>query len=168
MFQDTHLSFLKDRIQDTRSALFYSLSNAVLKVPTSIVTALKVDDVGQVWFFIEKPRQLVPEFDDVFPARLYFYRKGKDYHLNVVGKACVVDDPEELNTVMDFLDQVKDRAISDLLLIKVKMTQIDYYESTIRKSGRWLDNLLTKITHWIHKKKFIYRPYLLNTGTGVH
>lgn len=162
MFQDTHLSFLKDRIQDTRSALFYSLSNAVLKVPTSIVTALKVDDVGQVWFFVEKPRQHIPEFDDVFPAQLYFYRKGKDYHLNVTGKACVVDDPEELNNLVDFPVHVRDKAYNDVLLIKVKMTQIDYYESSIKRSGKWFHNLLTRINLWIHKKKLIYKPYMLN------
>ena len=166
MLNNTHLSFVKDRIQDTRSALFYSLSDAVLKVPTSIVTALKVDDVGQVWFFIEKPRQHTPEFDDVFPSLLYFYRKGKNYHLKVMGKACVVDDPEELNNLVDFPVEAT-QPHHDMLLIKVKMTHIDYYETPVRKEGKWLDNLLTKINYWIHQRKIIYKPYMLHPGTGV-
>ena len=77
MLSDTHLPFLQEKISDLRSALFFSLTNSVLKIPTTIVTALRVDEVGQVWFFVNRPMQNIQEFDREFPARLEFFKKRK-------------------------------------------------------------------------------------------
>ena len=63
MLPDSSIQFLQDKIEDLRSALFFSLSNAVLKMPTTIVTTLKVDDAGQIWFFVNRPAQFLHEFD---------------------------------------------------------------------------------------------------------
>ena len=77
------LLFLKEKIQDINSAIFFNLSDAVLKLPTSIITTLKVDEFGYVWFFVERPKQQLNEFEKEFPARMDYFRKGKDYSLQI-------------------------------------------------------------------------------------
>ncbi len=67
---------MRQRISDIGSALFFSENNAVLKLLPTIVTALEVDELGQIWFFVNRPTQSLQEFDHEFPARLDFYRKG--------------------------------------------------------------------------------------------
>src|SRR3981081_3197136 len=84
------LLFLKEKIQDINSAIFFNLSEAVLKLPTSIITTLKVDEFGYVWFFLERPRQQLNEFEREFPTRMDYFRKGKDYSLQIMGKAWIV------------------------------------------------------------------------------
>src|SRR5262245_22734223 len=71
----TSLNFVRDKIRNIGSALFYSDQDSVLKFPTSIITALKVDEVGQVWFYMNRPSQYIHQFDTQFPARLDFFRK---------------------------------------------------------------------------------------------
>ncbi len=50
------ISFLQDKIQRIGSALFYNLSGGVLKFPTTIVSILKVDELANIWFFMNQPR----------------------------------------------------------------------------------------------------------------
>ncbi len=97
MATNQQLNFLQEKIREIGSAICFNLSNSVLKLPTSIVTTLQVDDYGFVWFFIQKPKQLLTEFESEFPVRLDFFKKGKSHFLQVAGKARVVNDPEEMN-----------------------------------------------------------------------
>src|SRR3982750_3520833 len=98
MATNQQLNFLQEKIQEIGSAIFFNESDSVLKLPTSIVTTLKVDEYGYVWFFIQKPKQDLREFDNEFPVRLDFFKKGKNYFLQVKGKGWVVTDPEEMNS----------------------------------------------------------------------
>lgn len=120
--------FLQNKIQGIGSALFHSLSDAVMKLPTSIVTTLRVDDDGYVWFLINRPEQRLETFDLEFPARLQFYRKGKDYHLQIAGKATIINDPEELYGIIGLPEEIKTRAFVDMVLVKVKIEHAKYYE----------------------------------------
>ena len=108
---------LQKKISELRSALFFSLGESVLRMPTTIVTALKVDDVGQIWFFVNRPMQNIQEFDREFPARLEFCRKGKSFYLKILGKACIVNDPEELHGLVDVSPEIKARAMGQLVLV---------------------------------------------------
>ena len=87
MQANQQLNFLKEKIQEIGSAIFFNQSDSVLKLPTSIVETVKVDDFGLVWFYVQKPRQDLREFDKEFPVRLDFFRKGKSYFLQIEGKA---------------------------------------------------------------------------------
>ena len=158
MLSETHLPFLQEKISDLRSALFFSLSNAVLKMPTTIVTALKVDEVGQIWFFVNRPIQNIQEFDKEFPARLEFFKKGKNFHLKIIGKACIVNDPEEVNGLVDVPDEVKSKAMSQLVLVKVKMQSAEYMENTPPETSGWLHAIRTQFNKWFGYQTG-YRPY---------
>ena len=57
MASNQQLNFLQEKIQEIGSAIFFNLSDSVLKLPTRLVNTLKVDDYGFVWFFMQRPRQ---------------------------------------------------------------------------------------------------------------
>ena len=159
MFQEIHLPFLKEKISELRSALFFSLSNAVLRIPTTIITALKVDDVGQVWFFVNRPVQYIQEFDREFPARLEFFRKGKNFNLKIVGKACIVNDPEELNTLVNVSDDIKTKAMDHLVLVKVKINSAEYMEHNQVEANGWLQSIRFLLNKWFGNQPASERPY---------
>ena len=127
------LDFLKQKIQDLGNAIFFNLSDSVLKFPTALVNSLEVDDFGYLWFWVQKPRQSVREFESGFPVRLDFYRKGKDYFLQVTGNAWVVTDPEEMNT----LCQSAEAQMPGMVLVKVKMLRADYHETQTTHTNSW-------------------------------
>lgn len=158
MLPENDIHFLQEKIQDLRSALFFSLSDSVLKMPTTIVTALKVDEVGQVWFLINRPAQALHQFDKEFPARLEFFRKGKRFYIKINGKASIIDDPEDLNSIISLPGDVTDQAKEQMVLVKVKILQAEYYEKDMKPvSGiQQLRNLYHK---WFHDQQPGFRPY---------
>lgn len=130
---------------ELRTALFFSMSDAVLKLPTSIITALKVDEVGHVWFLVNRPTQNISEFDRVFPCRLDFFKKGCDSQVKVSGKAYIVSDPEELNGLVDVSEEIKKKAIDELVLIKVKIQNVSCFEPRKEEQNNWLVGVGNKI-----------------------
>src|SRR4028118_1106737 len=118
--QTQQLAFLQEKIEQIGSAIFFNQSESVLKLPTSLVTNIKVDDFGYVWFFVQKPKQNVQEFDNEFPARLDFFKKGVDYFLQVNGKGWVVADPEEQSTFLEMFNDIDATMLEDTVLVKVR------------------------------------------------
>ncbi len=145
---NNQLNFLQEKIQEIGSAIFFNLSDSVLKLPTSIVTTLRVDEFGYVWFFVQKPKQSLKEFETEFPVRLDFFRKGANCFLQVMGKAWVVNDPEELNMFMTFPYYVKEAALNGMVLVKVKMLKAEYHETQTRTQGAWYSAVSTLFT-WL-------------------
>ena len=79
MINTQQLKFLQSKIADLGSALFSNESEAVLKLPTTVIRAMTVDDAGQIWFSVTRPPQMLHEFDREFPAKLKFFKKDKEY-----------------------------------------------------------------------------------------
>lgn len=126
MLTETQIRFIQEKIQDLRSALFYSVSDALLKMPTTIITALNVDNAGQVWFLINRPSQYLDDFDQEFPVRLDFFKKGKDFFLKLNGKAAVIQDLTGLDNLEFMPPDMKETAVSRMLLVKVRVQHVDY------------------------------------------
>src|ERR1700676_2576895 len=104
------LPFIEEKIKDLGNALFFSLSEAVLKIPVCVITVLKTDEFGQLWFSIPKPTQSVYAFDKTFQAKLDFFRKDRDYYLKIHGTAFLVNDPEEINMIECLSESIKQQA----------------------------------------------------------
>jgi hypothetical protein len=145
---NNQLNFLQEKIQEIGSAIFFNLSDSVLKLPTSIVTTLQVDEYGYVWFFVQKPKQQLNEFETEFPARLDFFKKGKNCYLQVMGKAWVVSDPEEVNSFVTLPEDAKDIALNQMVLIKVKMLKAEYHETQTRVQNSWWQNAASNLYTW--------------------
>jgi len=149
------LNFLQEKIQEIGSAIFFNLSDSVLKLPTSIVSTLQVDDYGFVWFFMQKPKQHLKEFETDFPVRLDFFRKGMSYFLQVMGKGWVVTDPEEMNTISYLPEEAKRLAMNEMVLVKVKIMKAEYYEKSAARLS-WWQNVVNTFTSWFRNGN--YRP----------
>ena len=150
MATNQQLNFVQEKIQEIGSAIFFNLSDSVLKLPTSLVTTLKVDDYGFVWFFVQKPKQNLNEFENEFPVRLDFFRKGKSCYMQVIGKGWVVTDPEEMNFFVTLPDEAKQLAMNEMVLVKVKMTRAEYFEPGITHSSWW--------QHAVNTVSTLFRP----------
>lgn len=127
MYPQPRTMFLQRKIMDLQQALFFCDSDAVLKFPVTIINVLQVDEVGQVWFLLNRPAQDLKEFNNVFCAKLDFYKKGKEYYMHVRGKASIVADPEEMNHVHVLDEQTRALANSSMVLIRMKVTDVRYY-----------------------------------------
>lgn len=163
MVNQSNLQFLQGKIQELRNALFFSQNTSLLRMSTTIVSILKVDELGQVWFFVPRPQQALHEFDREFPVKLEFFRKGKRFFLHVAGKAFIVTDPEEINSLV--YDDIKEQIAGHMVLIKVKMMRADYFESTtVARHAGWWRELRTQLLAWLFNTRPGYKPYhLLDT-----
>ena len=164
MSTDKHLQIFKEKIYELNTALFISQSDAVLKIPTCIISILNVDDVGLLWFFIPKPQQCLNEFDKTFICKVDFFKKGKNFFVEILGMAYTVTDPEEINSLIDLDDDIKNKAMHDLVLVKLRLLHVHYHESKQHAPV----NTVKKIKETIHVILFHrpdYRPYYVVSDT---
>jgi len=161
MLPQSDLHFLQEKIQDLKNALFFPQNTSLLRITTAIVSVLKVDELGQMWFFVAHPQQAITEFDREFPVRLEFFRKGRDFFLHVLGKAFIVTDSEEIDGLVH--DDIRELAGNHLVLIRVQMSKADYFETpTPSANAHWLKDLSTQVYSWLFNSRKGYRPYYLN------
>ena len=165
MLQHSDLRFLQEKIQDLRSALFFSQNSSLLKISTTIVSIMKTDELGQVWFFVPRPSQALHEFDREFPARLEFFRKGRRFFLHITGRAFIVNDPEEINGLV--YDDIKEKTSDHMVLIKVKMLKADYFESLPASTAGWWRELRKQMHSWLFNTRPGYKPYYLEPHLAV-
>lgn len=167
MLPQSDLHFLQQKIQDLKNALFFSQNNSLLKIATTIVSVLKVDELGQMWFFVPRPQQALHEFDREFPVRLEFFRKGKEFFLHVSGKAFIVTDPEEINGLVH--EDIRELTDSHLVLIRVKMLKADYFEkSNSSMHAGWWHDLRNQLHTWMFNTRPGYKPYYLSDVPMPH
>ncbi len=128
---DTNLQFIREKIYRVRSAIMYSMTDELIKLPNSIITAIKVDDEGQLWFLCNRPAHSLEYCSQTFPVRLHFYRKGTFFHLEISGKAEIVNN-----------NYVGEEGQPKPLLIKMSMANIEYTEQEDKRKStveQWLD-----------------------------
>jgi hypothetical protein len=137
MTTDNNLQFIREKIYQLRSAIMYSMSKGLVKIPNNIVTAIRVDDEGHLWFLAKRPAQYLSECEQCFPARLHFYRKGVNFFLEISGKATIVT-----NNSFNSNEDTTDTTYAKPVLIKMTMVNIEYAEAGEKKKGRfeiWLE-----------------------------
>lgn len=150
MARDMNLKFIKEKIHQLRTAVMYSMSNNISRLPNDVVTAIKVDDQGQLWFICRGPHPSVKEYEQSFPARLSFFRKGYDFFVEVSGKATVVND-----------NYTGEKEGQRTLLVKMDMLNVEYTEPQTRKPKNKVEVLLENGYKWLLRTAAI--PH--NTGS---
>jgi len=155
---DTVKEQLHEKIKTLGSAIFFNQSDAVLKLSTSIVRIIHVDQYGYIWFFMQKPPQALNEFEKEFPVKLDFFRKGLDYSLQVIGKGCIINDPEELLTITANIGEIRQFNPEKMILLKVKMTRADYFENISSHKPTWLQSAFHVLHSWIFPNASTYGP----------
>ena len=166
MFTNSQLQFFQEKIYDLETAVLHNQSHSVLKIPNHIISILHVDDIGQLWFFVKRPMQKITEFESEFYSNLDFARKGKKFFVKVEGKAYLITDPEDINELPDFPEDVKEKARNEEVLVKMRVTDFFYFEASKKKRRNvfelislWFDNLL-------NSRRPAYRFYRLEPNTG--
>jgi general stress protein 26 len=145
------VTFIEEKVKDLENALFFSMSDAVLKIPACVIRILETDELGQLWFMIPKPSQHIHAFDKTFPVKLDFFRKGKEYYLQILGKAFLVNDPEEINSVDCLNESIKQQARqNETVLVKVQILGASYVEKApVKTSAKDLiGQVKSKLYRW--------------------
>lgn len=135
------LHFIAEKIEDTRLAIFYCYSNSTLRINNTIIQTFKVDENGCISFFINRPQQLISQFEQEFPVGLNYFKKGKDYHLKIFGKGRIINDPEELAYETDLTAEEINSALTTKVLIKVNIIKVDFYDNNFEKKNLVLKKL---------------------------
>ena len=141
MDNDKILQFIAEKIEDLELAIFYCHSKSPLKIHNTIIQTCKVDPNGCISFFINRPPQLISQFEQEFPAGLNYFKKGKDYSLNIFGKARIINDPEELAYETDLTAEEINSALTTHILLKVKILKADFYDNNYEKKNLLLKKL---------------------------
>ena len=76
------------------------------------------------------------------------------------GKAFIITDPEELNDVINVADDVRQKAMNHMVLIKFKMVHAEYYDQSVQ-TNTMLHKVRTSFGKWLFGEKPAYRPYRL-------
>lgn len=155
MFTDNNLSFIRNRIYEIRTALLYSLSDKIIKLPTTLISVLKVDEKGQIWFLMNRPLQMMEKNEQKFPARLNFYRKGKPFYMQISGDADFVENRAALSHLFSIPRTIRKAASHNLIVVRLKMTNIEYYEQSNSRPM----NTARRILQYIYTSVFAPSPY---------
>jgi general stress protein 26 len=144
------LPFIQQKINELQTALFFAISNTVLKIPSHIVTAAEADEEGRIWFAIPKPVQSVGEFDKEFPAKLDFFKKGKEFYLKIEGNASIISEPEEIKNAGPILEKLQQKLKhAQMLIIQVDIKKADYYEAKPNPAPFRIGNSMQMLFNWL-------------------
>jgi hypothetical protein len=142
--QDKNLDFLKEKIEDIKIALFKTELNPGLQLPNNIIQTLKVDDDGTVWFFTSCNGDHVKHIDKPFYAYLSYQKKGSDCHLQLRGKATLVNTENEgLFSICNYAKGTYGK----LVLIKLKIMQAEFFENKLLENISWTGKIKNTFNH---------------------
>lgn len=139
MVTDSNFQFIADKIAELKTAVMYSMSNDLVRLPNDIVTYVNIDEEGQLWFLSHLPPQLLSECEREFPARLHFFRKGYDYFVEVSGKATIVSD----------ICSANEKGENNAVLIKMTMPNVEYREPHAPREKTKIQLMLEKSYTWM-------------------
>lgn len=126
--QQDHLLFLQRKIGETRVAMFRPEMDSELQLPHNIISTIKTDDDGNIWFFTSCNGNYAKNIDQHFYAYLDYNQKGGAYRLCIGGKASIVqDDPADHASRLHTHHGIND----NIVLIKLKMMHVEYFENKL-------------------------------------
>lgn len=151
MITDSSFQFIKEKIIEVGSAILYNEADDIFKLPTSLIIIRHIDDEGHIWVGMNKPSQSLDAFEKEFPVRLEFFKKGKDYNLEVMGNAFIPDSEE---IMLSNLSTLKNQ-----ILVKVKIINAKYFARHPEKLSLDFKAWLRKIYSWFFITNDGYQVY---------
>jgi general stress protein 26 len=137
---------LQQKIQGMQSAIMYTLSNSLIKLPNSLITLLEIDDEDQIWFQCKAPMTYVHQYENCFPAKLHFFQQGCNYFVDVDGMTTIV------NHAIDKHDKQ-----NKLLTLKMDIAHsecVDLYAKKRNRFDQWLEAAYNWVLHHIAIPRF--------------
>src|SRR5581483_8966159 len=106
--------------EEIKIALFKAETDAVLRLPNNIISTLKTDDDGYIWFYTSCTGPYVEHLDKELFVTLEYYRKENNCRLLINGKAFIETNNEEFH---------RTGSVNKMVLLKVKILKAEYYEN---------------------------------------
>jgi general stress protein 26 len=148
MIQDISISVLREKIKELENALFMSESNALVSLPTHIVRVSEVDEEGNIWFIIPKPKQIIESFSKEMPAKLDFFKKGSSFFLKISGIASIVWTAREMkdaNLSNEIVGSIKNGNVA----VKVKVELTEIIEKAPKQTSNTFLNVGAQVYNWL-------------------
>ena len=140
----TEAQTLKSKIMELQSALFFTESNSIVKLPTHVISDVELDNEGSIWFMIPKPAMQIEAYDKEIPAKLDFFKKGTDFFVKVRGTAFLQATPaEELSAGMR--QRMED---ADVIVVKVQVQESELVDNSPKPSQNWLQASRSQLSSW--------------------
>jgi|tagenome__1003787_1003787.scaffolds.fasta_scaffold20563811_2 hypothetical protein len=139
------LLFLKEKIEEIKIALFKADTDSLLQLPNNIVSTLKVDDEGYIWFFTSCIKPYAHYLDKELYVSLDYYRKENNCRLFIRGKAFIENSKE------DMANEEKKDGFDKIVLLKTKILKAEYFENkpfskiTIKEKIRSMFNFVIAV-----------------------
>ncbi len=144
--QKLEQGILKSKIMDLQSALFFTESVSIVKLPTHVISDVEVDGEGNIWFVIPKPTKHIEAFEKEIPAKLDFFKKGMDFFVKVRGVAILLTETEEIMGVSaEMKERMKDTSV---IGVKVKVVDSDLVDNSPKPSQSWLQSSRSQLSSW--------------------
>ena len=134
---NTEFKMVREKIGVMQSAIMYTLSNSLIKLPNSIITLLEVDEEGEIWFQCKAPMSYVHQYEQSFPVKLHFFQQGCSYFVDVNGSATIISH-----------DIDKHDRQNKLLTLKMDVAHSEYVELYSKKRNR-VDQLFESAYNWL-------------------
>lgn len=167
MLPNKNLEFVTSKIKDTEVALFHCLTESILRIPNTVIRTLKVDDEGNIWFFVARPQQLISQFDQEFPVSLKYFKKGKSYTLQIFGTARMLTDVNDIQDEIKLSTEELNNALCTQLLIKVKINQVEFLDLAAQRYNM-LQRLKASLFEMLHWAQPVARQYNFSGGGRVN
>lgn len=126
MAKDDTLLFLQNKIQEIKFAMFRAEMNTELPLPNNIISTIKTDSDGNIWFFTSCNGAYAQYLEKHFFAYLDYYQKGLDCRLRLNGKASIVEEGYNANETSTGSENSSG---TDIVLIKFKILHAEYFEN---------------------------------------
>ena len=149
MIQDLSIAFLSQKMKELENALFMSESNALVSLPTHIVNISEVDEEGNIWFIIPKPKQVIEAFSKEMPAKLDFFKKGKDFFLKISGVASIAWSVAELKCPKLASQFSGSFEKDNVVAVKVKVLSSEYVEKSVKPNANPLLYVGSQVYNWL-------------------
>lgn len=142
-------ALLQSKIMELQSALFFTESSSIVKLPTHVISDVELDNEDQVWFVIPKPAMHIEAFEKEIPAKLDFFKKGMDFFVKIKGIAFLQTDLKEANANAALSAEMRER-MSDpaMIAVKVKMEVTELVDNSPKPSTNWLQASRSQLSSW--------------------
>jgi len=147
--KEQQAGMIRSKIMELQSALFFTESASLLRLPTHVISNVSIDEEGQIWLAIPKPAQRIEEFEKEIPAKLDFFKKGTAFYVKVTGKAHLINDLTELKNNKALPEEMLAKVEKGkYMAVKVCIQDADLVDNTPPPAQSWIRSSRMQLSSW--------------------
>lgn len=135
------------KIMELQSALFFTESASIIKLPTHVISEVEIDEEGNLWFAIPKPVQHIDAFDKEIPAKLDFFKKGLEFFVKVRGTAHLLIGADDISSEVSA--EMRERMLDERSLgVMVRVAEMELIDNSPKTTQNWLQSSRSQLSSW--------------------